>query len=185
MNKFITLLALILMCLGGEARAADICKAVAERQVEAIENSDAVLRSGEALTAVTQYRIEKATGIPSLCSHGGYCYPTQIDVGGLRVEAMRLLNCSIRGRTDGDGEFLYYGLKPVRSSVSNPQQDYDELTNQLSELGLCSSCSDNIAQYLIRKPTSKCAQLARSALNGNNAAINKLNQFPDYCTWNY
>ena len=185
MKRSIALLALTLVCLGGAARAADICKAVAVRQVEATDNADSVLQTGEVLTAVTQYRIEKATGVPSLCSRGGYCYPTQIDVGGLRVEAMRLLNCSIRGRTDGDGEFLYYGLKPVRSAVSKPEQDYDDLTNQLSELGLCSSCSDNVAQYLLRKPASKCAQLARSALNGNNAAINKLNQFPDYCTWNY
>ena len=185
MKKTIAFAVLILAGLAGTASAADICKAVAEREVAAIEDADTTLQTGEALTAITQYRIEKATGIPSLCSHGGYCYPTQVDVGGLRLEAMRLLNCSIRGRTEGDDEYLYYGLKPVRAAVAQPEQDYDDLTNRLSELGLCSSCSDNVAQHLLRKPASKCAQLARNALNGNNAAINKLSQFPDYCTWNY
>lgn len=185
MKKTLALALLILSGLVGTAGAADICNAVAEREVAAIEDADTVLQTGEALTAVTQYRIEKETGIPSLCSHGGYCYPTQVDVGGLRIEAMRLLNCSVLGRTEADGEYIYYGLKPVRSAVSRPEQTYDALTNQLGELGLCSSCADNVAQYLLQKPASKCAQLARNALNGNQGAIDKLSQFPDYCTWNY
>jgi hypothetical protein len=59
-------------------QAADICTAVALRDVPAIEDSSSMLKKGQFDTAITQYRVNKRTGETSFCSHGGYCYPIRI-----------------------------------------------------------------------------------------------------------
>ena len=59
-------------------QAADICTAVALRDVPAIEDSSSMLKKGQFDTAITRYRVNKRTGETSFCSHGGYCYPIRI-----------------------------------------------------------------------------------------------------------
>lgn len=49
------------------------------------------LKQGDLDTAVTQYRVNKRTGRTTLCSHGGYCYPTRIAVGDDLLEALASL----------------------------------------------------------------------------------------------
>lgn len=70
------------------AHAADICTALAIRDVPALEDSTSILKRGELDTAITQYRVNKRTGETSFCSHGGYCYPTRVQVGGNLFEAL-------------------------------------------------------------------------------------------------
>jgi hypothetical protein len=66
------------------AHAADICDAVALRDLAALEDPSSVLKRGEHDGAVSQYRINKKTGEASMCSHGGYCYPATITENGKR-----------------------------------------------------------------------------------------------------
>ncbi|MBN9406573.1 MAG: hypothetical protein J0I00_14285 [Burkholderiales bacterium] len=56
---------------------------------------------------------------------------------------------------------------------------------KFSELGLCSACADNVAQWYSKKPASRCGSLAKKALEGNPAAIDELQGFPKYCEWKY
>ena len=66
--------------------SADICEAVALRDVRAIEDSSSIIKGGEHDTAITQYTVNKETGLKAFCSHGGYCYP---------AESLQLTNCAI------------------------------------------------------------------------------------------
>src|SRR5579871_4720289 len=77
------------------AQAADICKAVALRDVAAVDNPEAILKAGAFQLAVTEYRVDKKTGIASFCAHGGSCYPVSVTVDGKKVEALRLVNCTV------------------------------------------------------------------------------------------
>jgi hypothetical protein len=54
-----------------KARAADICEAVALRDVPAKEDAKSILKRGEIDGAVTQYRVNKTTGDGVFRSHGG------------------------------------------------------------------------------------------------------------------
>jgi hypothetical protein len=62
---------------------------------------------------------------------------------------------------------------------------YARSRQRFVEMGACTSCADNIAQYYIRDPSSPCGKLAKHALDGNTDAIKKLTEFPDYCKWKY
>jgi hypothetical protein len=57
---------------------------------------ESVLKRGEYDKAITQYRVNKKTGLTSFCSHGGCCYPTHLVENGAKVEALRLTNCKKR-----------------------------------------------------------------------------------------
>jgi len=153
----------------GIPRAADICAAVALRDVPAIEDASSIIRKGQQDTAITQYRVDKATGQTSFCSHGGYCYPARIQVGGDQLEALRLTNCQVvKGKPPyDDGQYLTYEVEPIRTKVSPALLRYDDLDNKFLQMGLCSACADNVAQYYLKQPNSRCAKLARSALDGN------------------
>lgn len=86
---------LLIVCVilpSKHALAVDLCKAIALRDVAAIESPDLVLQRGEYDEAITQYRVNKHNGMTSFCSHGGYCYPTHVRVNGKRIEALRLTN---------------------------------------------------------------------------------------------
>ena len=168
-------------------QAADICTAVALRDVPAIEHSSSILKKGQFDTAITQYRVNKRTGETSFCSHGGYCYPIRIQVGGDLLEALRLTNCQVvdsRPAFD-EGEYLDYEVEPVRTKVPPALLRYDDLDNKLLAMGLCSACADNVAQYYLKQPNSQCAKLARSALEGNPEATRVLQAAPPYCAWHY
>lgn len=168
------------------AQAADICEAVAIRDVPALEAATSVLRKGQLDTAVTQYRINKRTGQATLCSHGGYCYPMRVAVGGDLLEALKLTNCKVSDQAPyDDGEDLIYDVEPIRSLVPHEVLRYDDLDNQLLAMGLCSACADNVAQYYLKQPNSRCAVLAKSALEGNPDALATLRGNPDYCVWHY
>lgn len=64
-------------------------------------------------------------------------------------------------------------------------KSYDYSKQRFLDMGLCSACADNVAQYYTRQPDSKCGKLAKQALEGNLDAIDELQSFPDYCTWKY
>jgi hypothetical protein len=168
-----------------EAPAADLCRALALRDVAAVEAPDSILPRGSYDEAVTQYRVNRQTGMTTFCSHGGFCYPTHVRVNGQKVEALRLINCKIGERNYEDKEEIFYAIDVARSKNSSGALRLDDLDNKFLEMGLCSACAGNVAMFYVKKPSSPCAQLAKQALEGNPVATDKLRNFPDYCKWGW
>lgn len=165
--------------------AADLCRAIALRDVPAIGNPTSILSRGGFDTAITGYYVNKKTGMASFCSHGGNCYPTHVTVGGRKVEALRLTNCKIGNPSPSpydDPDEISYDVDVIRSKNSPAELQYDDLDNRLLEMGLCSACASNVASLYLKNPNSRCGQLTRKALEGNPVALEKLKEFPDYCS---
>ena len=79
------------------------------------------------------------------------------------------------------GKVLGKTYKPkTRSEVG---KTYASSRQKFVEMGACSACADNIAQYYSKSPDSRCGKLAQQALDGNKDAIEELVAFPDYCKW--
>jgi hypothetical protein len=182
MKKFIIL---AIYATSNIALSADLCRAKALRDVAALESPDSILESGEYDGAITQYRINKLTGMGSFCSHGGYCYPTHVNVKGKKKEALRLVNCKVGKLYDSDEEENYYSVDVDRPKNKKSELRKDDLENRFLDMGLCSACADNVAEFYIKNPKSSCAELAKQALEGNPDATKKLVAFPDYCQYNY
>src|SRR5271166_6660593 len=85
-----TLTAAIVFALIGTITAANatdsICEAVALHDTKETKEFSYALKRGEIIGAITQYNENRKTGVASLCSHGGGCYP---------AEALRLTNCVV------------------------------------------------------------------------------------------
>jgi hypothetical protein len=77
------------------------------------------------------------------------------------------------------------GINYSPKSRSEQGKLYDSSRRQFENMGLCTSCADNVAQHYTRTPNSPCGKLAKRALNGDADAISNLKQFPMYCKWNY
>lgn len=163
------------------ASAADLCKAVALRDVAAVESPDDILPRGAYDDAITQYRVDKITGMTTFCSHGGYCYPTQVRINGEKVQALRLVNCEVGAKTGELGNEVYYDVEVVRSKNSPEALRLNDLDNRFLEMGLCSACAGSVAWFYVNKPTSRCAKLAKDALEGNPVAEQELLNSPEYC----
>jgi hypothetical protein len=169
------------------AFSADLCRAIALRDVAAVESPDSILQKGEYDEAITQYRVNNHTGMTSFCSHGGYCYPTHVYISGKRVEALKLTNCKI-GKVSDYNDFpdeTFYVIDVDRLKNSPKDLRFDDVENKFLEMGLCSACADNVAQFYIKEPKSRCAKLAKQALEGNPEATEKLLNSPDYCNYKY
>lgn len=171
------------------ACAGDICTAVALRDVTAVENHSSILRKGQVDDAITEYLVNKRTGRTFFCSHGGYCYPTHVEAGGDLLEALKLAIAGYQAHPSpadyGGDENITYGVEPIRAETAPALLRYDDLDNKLLEMGLCSACADNVAQYYLKRPHSQCAELTKTALEGNPEALKTLQGDPAYCTWNY
>lgn len=72
-----------------------------------------------------------------------------------------------------------------KSGRSEAGQSYGYSKQKFSDMGLCSACADNVAQYYTKKPNSQCGKLAKRALEGNPQATEELQSFPSYCQWQY
>jgi hypothetical protein len=181
--RFLPVLATMSLIAAAPASAADICKAIALLDVPAIDAPDSILKRGEYDLAITQYRINKKTGLTSFCSHGGSCYPTHVVQNGVKVEALRLTNCKVGKRDDwNDPDEIFYGLDVLKSGITDTELKEDDLDNKLIDLGLCNACASNVAYLYIHQPQSRCAALTRQALGGDAQALETLKQFPDYCS---
>jgi hypothetical protein len=186
-NRLLTLLsiALGLIAFNRPASSADLCKAIVLKDVPAIENPASMLARGDYDTAITQYRKDKFYGTTSFCSHGGYCYPTHVKVRGQTIEALRLLNCKVGKPISEDKNEIIYSVEVDRSKNTTEDLYREDLDNRFLEMGLCSACAGNVAQFYIKQPHSRCANLARQALEGNPVAAAELKNDPDYCHWRW
>ncbi len=159
----------------GSANATDsICEAVALRDTTITEDFPYALKHGQTIDAVTQYNINKTTGVASLCSHGGGCYP---------AEALNLTNCTVNKSKPNfeDAYEVSYSLDVIRSKVPPAILRQNDVELKLLELGMCNVCADNAAAFYVKMPASRCAKLVLQALEGDPAAIAELKDAPDYC----
>jgi hypothetical protein len=172
-----------LLSATGAATASDLCKAIALRDVAAIENPKSVIRKGDIDTAITQYQVEKATRRGSFCSHGGYCYPDRINVDGGDLIALRLLNCTVSKHVAySDAQFMFFELDVNRMAVEPGVLRESDVSDKLQrDLSLCSACAQNVAAFYVRKPQSQCAALTRRVLEGDTQAGAILQGSPAYC----
>lgn len=76
--------------------------------------------------------------------------------------------------------------KPYTPRPRSPADvTFGDVRGRLVRLGTCNACADNIARFVVERPASPCAGLARRALAGEPEAINDLVADPPYCTWKY
>jgi hypothetical protein len=157
------------------ANATDsICEAVALHSTVKTETFGYPLRQGESIDAVTQYNVNKKTGETSYCSHGGGCYP---------AEALRLTNSYVdKSKVSWeDDDEKSYGLVLIRSKVPPAQLRQNDVELKLLEIGMCNACAGNAAAIYVKAPESRCAKLVRKALEGDPAAVARLNSDVPYC----
>jgi hypothetical protein len=89
--------------------------------------------------------------------------------------------------TASDVQGLMRNLDLFRANEPRSEigQSYGYSRKKFGDMGLCSACADNVAQWYTRQPESRCGKLARQALEGNPQAERLLTSFPDYCIWKY
>lgn len=162
----------IALSLLSTAQAADICEATVLHDVGATEDATSVLKKGETDTGISQYNVERKTGIANVCSHGGYCFPTSLLIGGKKVETLRLTNCMVgRKLTPFEDGFDTYDLVVDRLKVSPERLEVDDADNRLLHLGLCSACAGNAAHAFVQEPGSRCGRLVAATLRGSKQAL--------------
>ena len=166
--------------------AVDICKAKVLERITPNGSASYVLEPGEVIDGISQYVLDKKSGLEFFCIHGGVCHPRFLKQENKSVEALRLINCKIGAEVWYDDENeITYRVDVVRSRNSSFVLKFDDLENRLLGLGLCNACADNVAQYYIKRPRSRCAILAGRALEGNPDALAALREMPFYCQWRY
>lgn len=74
---------------------------------------------------------------------------------------------------------------PAKAARSADGRSYAAVRRRFVEMGACGSCADNIAQHYSKDPGSQCGKLAKRALDGDQAAIKTLIDFPAFCNWKY
>ena len=57
----------------------------------------------------------------------------------------------------------------------------EETRIKLLNMGMCNACAANAEMYYLDMPTSQCGRLVKQALEGNQAAVERLSNNPDYC----
>ena len=123
--KFISAFALTTLLFGTTSGFADdVCEATALRDVAAIESPSSIIRKGQLDTAITQFRVDKRNGDTSFCSHGGYCYPTHVKVGGDKLQALRMKNCTVdaQGQEEKGDDYVIYAVTPVPKATAPDRQ---------------------------------------------------------------
>lgn len=164
---------------------ADLCNAKVLYSVSAVEDPSSMMESGSTLDSISQFNVNKHTGLREFCQHGGYCYPETITINGKTEKSLKLTNCTINKKESEDADTEFWSLNVIRSNISSEKLRFSDIENKLSGMGMCNSCADNATQYYIHKPDSKCGKIVKSALEGNPDAINELSGSPDYCNWSY
>jgi uncharacterized protein len=158
-----------------------LCNAIALARVPSLDDPASALAPGEIDPSVTQYQINKKTGVGSFCSHGGYCYPRFKLEAGRPVEVLHLQNCRVGGKIDEDEDDTTYSVDLDRSKNSQADLKWNDVKNTLLGMNLDEASSSEAAQYYVQKPTSRCGMLVKKALEGDPVSKSKLQEFPDYC----
>lgn len=89
--------------------APDSCNASVLYDVMAIQQESSVMKAGTIWPNVTQFWKNHDGSSSWFCAHGDYCYPAQVTLNGQKVDAIKLLNCSVseQGAPDESGDVLF------------------------------------------------------------------------------
>ena len=90
--------------------------------------------------------------------------------------AQQLTNCAVNFARPGfvdDSEIVYY-LTVLRSKNSSVALRYEDVDNQLLDMGVSSAGAGTAADAYVRRPGSACGQLTKRALEGNPVARRQL-----------
>jgi hypothetical protein len=85
-----------------------------------------------------------------------------------------------QARTEGSAPITEPSPEP-----SDAGRSYRDSKQTFRAMGLCMACADNVAQWYVQRPASRCGVLAKHALEGDPAAVKELQTFPSFCTWEY
>lgn len=185
-TAYVISIALMSMATTGSALAeADLCNAKVLHAVGAVNNPTSTMSQGSVLDSITQFNVDKHTGMREFCQHGGYCYPETITIDGKTAKSLKLTNCKIDKAVSEDKDTQFWSLEVIRSAVSKETLRYGDVNDKLGTIGMCNACADNATQFYLHKPDSKCGQMVKSALEGNPEATKELAENPDYCQWKY
>lgn len=78
------------------------------------------IEKGTVIQRVTQYVVDRKTGLTGFCAHFDTCYRATATVNGKQVKAVRLLNCTIdfKHPSKSEDEVIYgLDLDPRRNSA--------------------------------------------------------------------
>lgn len=92
------------------SEATKICRAKVLHDVRAMNDAPSTMKAGEDWTDVTQFWANKETDDSYYCQHGGYCYPSHVEIGGKKVPAIKLLNCSVAESGEDSGDEILYSV---------------------------------------------------------------------------
>ena len=110
--------------------------------------------------------------VTALCSGNNKSVNRLIDDGSVKPAEAQAI-AKVLGKT----------FQPHQQSQAG--KGYAQAKAKFLEMGACSACADNIAQYYTKRPASTCGKLAAAALAGDANSIREVTSFPDYCTWKY
>lgn len=87
----------------------------------------------------------------------------------------------------GIRQALSDGVAPptITTTRSAGGRCYGDTRRRLVNMGLCSACADNTAEFYCEKPTSRCGLLTAHALAGDPKAAETLQDDPPYCQVGY
>lgn len=107
--------------------------------------------------------------VRSICKDGGAGIQNEIKNGYVKKEEVDRIKADL----------------VVPKPIDLKNINYAQARKKFADMGLCSACQDNVAQHLLKTPSSQCGILAQHALQGYSSAIEELKTFPNYCVWNY
>ena len=104
------------------------------------------------------------------------------------------------GEIDDAKEYVSSGYVPIRTAQFTAKHfnisiqfaepsakalKLEETRYSLVGLGICQACAGNAAMHAVIKPNSECGVLVKSALSGNQSAIDKIDELPTFCEWKF
>ncbi len=79
----------------------------------------------------------------------------------------------------------YLGVSVQFEEPSEQSKQIVKTRYALTSLGICQACAGNAAMHAVMKPSSECGILVKSALSGNQSAIDKIDELPTFCEWKF
>jgi hypothetical protein len=123
------------------------------------------VKTGRVIRRVTQYVIDRKTGLTGFCAFRDTCYRATATVNGRQVKAQRLLNCTIDfNDPNKDQDEIIYGLIPdPRKNSAHDMRVYRAFEGLLA-FGVE---SEWLATASVDAPRSRCGRIALRALRGD------------------
>lgn len=164
----------VLAAAPASASEIDLCRTVVLRPIsllyaeaEGMPAAEAppTISRGTVIRRVTQYVVDRKTGLTGYCAHFDTCYRATATVNGRQVKAQRLVNCTINFKNPNKDESeIIYGLEPDSQKNSAHDMRVYRAFDRLLSFGVE---SERLAQTSVDAPHSRCGRIARRAFAGD------------------